>query len=456
MAKIPAALNLQPGEELDLWQKISDRPDRISQYRQLARLLGGQNRYQEAVVVLRLVLKKIPAARPREALDIQKQILRFQEAGGDDRAAVRGYRKLIREFPEEWILYERLERIYTRQNRKGEMIKIYRAVKKGSSQRERVLKRLVRLETDLGNLQSARAELRKLLKEFGPDCMRLKDLGRLYAKTGDLKSAIAAYKKALQLKPCNPDLELIIGVSRRKIGQRPEARKAFQESLKHTPGWYGSHINLAEMDIEDGLPQAAEKHLRAIDRCFPGNSRVAINRARILLQEKKPGEALELAGPAAAQTPFYYTDELSLGHQVQAEAHCALKQPGEAEYHSLMANRLRGSSDYFSTTIEVTDELIGSGDLDLADRVADGLLERYPVNSLARIKKAEIARIRGEIDRALALAAEAAKEDNPRYRKDKIRALKLLAELYGEKGEKKKAEECLRQAQAPAAQLPEK
>lgn len=456
MIKIPAGLNLQPGEELNLWQEISDRPDRISQYRKLARLLEGQKRYQEAVVVLRLVLKKIPAERPREALDIQKQILRFQEAAGDDQAAVRGYRKLIREFSEEWILYERLERIYTRQGRKVEMVKIYRAVKKGSSQRERVLKRLVRLETDLGHFQSACAELRKLLKEFEPDYMRLKDLGRLYEKTGNLKSAIASYKKALQLKPCNTDLELMIGVSRRKTGQRQEARKAFQESLNHTPGWYGSHIHLAEMDIEDGLPQSAEEHLKAIDRCFPGNSRVTINRARILLQEGKPREALDLAGPAASQTPFYYTDELSLGHRVQAEAHTALEQVGEAEYHSLMANRLKGSPDYFSTTIEVADELIGSGDLDLADKVADGLLERYPVNSLARIKKAEIARTRGEIDRALALAAEAAKEENPRYRKDKIQALELLAELYGEKGEKKKAEECFRQAQDLAAQPPEK
>jgi tetratricopeptide (TPR) repeat protein len=456
MIKIPAGLNLQPGEEKNLWQEISDRPDRLSLYRKLARLLERRNRPREAVMVLKRALKKVPAQRPREALDIKKQIVRLYEADGDDRAAVRAYRKLIREYPREWVPYERLERVYARQDRKSEMVKIYRAVKKGNPQRERVLKRLVRLETDLGNFPSARSDLRKLLKEFGPDYMRLKDLGRLYEKTGNLKSAVAAYKKALKLKPRNPDLELMIGVSKRKTGQRKQARDAFREILNHTPGWYGSHIHLAEMDIEDGRFGSAEEHMKAIDRRFPGNSRVAINRARILLAEGQPQEALDLAGPAAVQTPFYYTDELSLGHQVQADAHAALDREEEAEYHSLMARRLKGSGDYFSTTIETADELIESGNLDLAEKVADGLLERYPVNSLARIKKAEIARMRGDLDQALSLAAEAAKEDNPRYRKDKIRALELLAELHGEKGEKEKAEKCRRRAEELSARPPDK
>jgi len=456
MIKIPAGLKLQPGEEKNLWQEISAHPDRVSRYRKLARLLERRNRPREAVVVLRRALKKIPADRPREVLDVRKQIARDYESAGDDRMAIREYRKLIRQYPEEWVPYERLERVYSRRDRKGEMIKIYRAVKKGNPQRERALKKLVRLETSLENFVSARSDLKKLIREFGPEYMRLKDLGRLYEKTGNLKSAIAAYKKALKLKPRNPDLELMIGVSRRKSGQRQQARKAFREILNHTPGWYGSHIHLAEMDIEDGRHRSAEEHFKKIDSRFPGNSRVAINRARILLEEGKPGEALELARPAAAQTPFYYTDELSLGHQVLADAHAALGQPGEAGYHSLMARRIRGCRDYFAATIEVVDELIAADDLDLADRVADGLLERYPVNSLARIKKAEIARRRGDFDRAVSLAVEASRESNPRYLNDKIRALELLSELYGEKGEKKKSEDCRRLAQDLSAHPPEK
>ncbi len=456
MLKTPAGLNLQPGEELQLWRQISDKPERISRYRKLARLLEKRKRPREGVIVLRRARKKVPADRPREALDISKQIARLHESAGDDRMTIREYRKLIRQYPEEWVPYERLERIYSRQDRKAEMIRIYRTVKKENPQRERALKKLVRLEKSLENYVSARTDLKKLIREFGPEYMRYKDLGRLYEKTGNLKSAITAYKKALRLKPRNPDLELMIGVSKRKTGWRKEARKVFRDILSHTPGWYGSHIHLAEMDIEDGKPEAAEKHLKAIDRKFPGNSRVAINRARILLGEGKPEEALELGRPAAAETPFYYIDELSLGHRVQAEASAALGREEEAKYHSLMADRLQGSSDYFSTTIAAAEELIAAGDLDLAEKVADGLLQRYPVNSLARIKKAEIARLRGDIDRALGFAAEASRENNPRYLKDKIRALELLAELHGEKGEKEKAQEFRRRARELTDSPPEK
>jgi len=64
--------------------------------------------------------------------------------------------------------------------------------------------------------------------------------------------------------------------------------------------------------------------------------------------------------------------------------------------------------------------------------------------------------MRGDLDQALSLAAEAAKEDNPRYLKDKIRALELLAELHGEKGEKEQAEKCRRRAEELSARPPEK
>jgi len=270
--------------------------------------------------------------------------------------------------------------------------------------------------------------------EFGPEYSRLKDLGRLYEKTGNLKQAIVNYKKALKFKPENPDLALLIGVSKRRAGQREKARKVFRDILGFKPGWYGSHINLAEMDIEDADFAAAEKHFKQIDISFPGNSRVMINRADILIKEGRPEEALAICREGAAATAFYYTDELSLGHRVQGDAHAALGNKEEARYHRLMAKRIKGSSDFFAATIGAADEKIVSGDLDLAEKIADGLLSRFPMNSLAYIKKAEIARIRGQIDEALSFAGRAAREDNPKYLNDKIRGLELLADLYNDKG----------------------
>ncbi len=134
--------------------------------------------------------------------------------------AVRAYRRLIREYPDVGVLYERLEKIYRNTGRDEEMIKILKGSEKDNSQRERLLKRLVRLETRLGRLKAARHDLKLLISEFGPDYSRLKDLGRLYEKTGNLKQAIVSYKKALKFKPRNPDLALMIGLSKRKAGMR--------------------------------------------------------------------------------------------------------------------------------------------------------------------------------------------------------------------------------------------
>ncbi len=171
-----------------------------------------------------------------------------------------------------------------------------------------------------------------------------------------------------------------------------------------------------------------------------------INRADILLKEDRPEEALEICREGAAATAFYYTDELSLGHRVLGDAYAALGNKEEARYHRLMAKKIKGSHDFFATTIEVADEKIASGDLDLAEKIADGLLSRFPMNSLAYIKKAEIARIRGGIDEAISFAERAAREDNPKYLEDKIRGLELLAELYKDKGMADESARYLQQA----------
>ncbi|MEA1928676.1 MAG: tetratricopeptide repeat protein [Candidatus Auribacterota bacterium] len=446
MRKIPASLNLQPGEEARLWEEISDAPERISRYRKLSRLLAKRNRPREAIIPLRLALKKMTPDKFREIRDIGKRIARLHSDAGDTGLAIRAYRRLIREYPDVAVLYERLEKIYRHAEQGEKMVEILKGVAKDNPKREHLLKRLVRLETRLGKLNEARNDLKLMINEFGSDFRRLKDLGRLYSKTGNIKLAIESYEKAMKFKPENADLALLIGVSLRQVGQRDKARKVFQDTLNFKPGWYGSYINLAEMDIEDGDFASAENHFKKIDSSFPGNSRVMINRADILLKEDRPEEALAICREGAAATAFYYTDELSLGHRVLADAYATLGNKDEARYHRLMAKRIKGSSDFFTTTIEVADEEIAAGDLDLAEKIADGLLSRFPMNSLAYVKKAEIARIRGLVDDAISFAERAAREENPKYLNDKIKGLELLAELYQEKGEPETSKKYSRQA----------
>lgn len=434
MHKIPPNLKLRSGEEMRLWEEISKKPDKISNYRQLSRLLNQRNRPCEAVIPLRLALKNISQERLVDKKEIKKRIARLYEDAGDVESAIRNYRNLIREYPDTVILYERLENIYKKLGRPDEMVKILKGIDKDNPSRERLWKRLIRFETELGRLRAAKEDLELLIAVYGPDFKLRKDLGRLYQKLGDFKQAIVNYQKALEFKPRDPDLSLLIGILQRKLGMRSQASETFKEILVTKPDWYGSHINLAEMDIEDGNFSGAEDHFRKIDARFPGNSRVMINRADMLIAEGKPEEALAVCLPSSSITPFYYTDELSLGHRVLRDAYTALGNEEEAAYHDLLARKIKGSSDFFATLVEVVDEKIAAGDLEMAEKVVDGILSRFPMNSLAYLKKAEIARIRGKLDEAITYAAQAAREKNPRFLKDRIKGLEILSKLYRDKG----------------------
>lgn len=440
MRKKPSILKLQEGEEKQLFEKISQAPHQISNYRRLARLINRRKRPKEAICVLKMLLKRPPEGF-REEKEIKKQMARIYEDTGDFPQATRLYRALIRQYPRDFVPYERLQRIYKEQGKKREIIKLFKAVKGGNPLRERALKRLVALHKELGEIKSARRYLITLIKRFGPDFSRLKELGRLHEKCGHLRLATQSYKKAQKLRPDHPDITLIIGVCQRKAGYRKKARRTFKEALKIKPGFYGGHIHLAEMDIEEGEFKEAESHLNKLDARWPGNSRVKINRAHILLKQGEAQKALELARETLPATPFYYTDELSLGFTVLAGCFQALGEEEEANFYDLLAARIRGSSDFFRTAIELTDEFISNSQLERAEKVTDFLLKKFPGNSLASLKKAEVCRLKGDWEQAVLLAQRASRESKPRYLNDKIMGLKLMSELYEEKGLHDKARE---------------
>jgi len=451
MAPKSAKLNLQEGEEKRLFQKISDKPHQFSHYRRLARLLCRRKRPEEAVLILKMALNRLPGEKAGERKELNKHLARVYEDSGDFNRATRLYRKLIREYPEDFVSYERLERIYRKAGREKEMIKILGGVDKENRQRKRALKLLIRLEKDLNELKAARRYLKKFIDEFGPDFSRLKDLGRLYEKSGYLKQALRFYKRASRLKPDDPNIILIIGVCQKKAGLLSKARKTFGRILRLKPGFYGAHIQLAEMDIKEGKLKEAESHLKKLDARWPGNSRVKINRAHILLKRSEPAEALKLAREGLRDTPFYYTDEMSLGHQVLSGGHGRLGNDEDRRYHEIMSRRIKGSSDFFRTTAELIDELIAGGDLELGLKVTEGLLEKFPGNSLASLKKAEIYRMQGREEEALSLAERASRESNPRYLRDKIGGLNLMSEIYEGKGLKDKARRSRQLAEELAA-----
>ena len=308
--------------------------------------------------------------------------------------------------------------------------------------RVRALKRLVTLHKDGGELTRALRCQKRLVEEGVRDFSPVKELGRLSERVGRVRGAVRFYREALSLQPGDPDVLLAVGVCQRKAGWTQQARATFEEVLRVKPGFYGGHIHLAEMAIEEGALQEAEIHLRRLDARWPGNSRVKINRAYILLKRGQPREALSLAREGAAESPFYYTDEVSRGHEVLSLIHAALKEKDDAAYHDLLSRKIRGSVDSFRAAIGAVEELIANKDIRLAEKTANELAKKFPGNSLLCLKLAELARLKGQWEAAVSYAEKASRESNPRYVKDKIAALRFLEEAYASRGRGDKAAAC--------------
>lgn len=434
---------LRKDEEENIHAQIVEFPGRISNYRRLARRLSARGEIEAALYILNLAARRFPGDR-----ELVHQIARSCEADGRTRRAENLYRRLISEDPNRPAPYEWLERLLLKRSRRKEAAALWRSVGPQNPLRKRALKRAAAVYKDDGKLPQARKTLKQLIREFGDDFQKLKDIGRLYEKDGMRAEALKYYERAWRMKPDHADTGLLAGVCCRKAGKRKKARLTFQKILGFAPENYGAQIHLAEMAIEDGEPAEAKRLLDRLESRWPGNSRIKINRARLLLGEKRLPEAEKLCREGLKAAPFYYTDELSLGHSVLAEILEEKGESEESEYFRMVGERCRGGGDFYRILVDLIDELVDEERLAEAEMAAEEMLRQFPGNSLALIKKAEVQRKLGHWKRAVEAAREAAREDNPRYLRDRVSALRLLGELYRQRGRKEEAAEALREAEA--------
>lgn len=439
---------LRGDEEKKTCDRIAEAPHRLSNYRRLARLLTARDDTEAALYILNLAHRRSPGDR-----ELVHQIARACEAAGRWKRAENLYRKLIKEHPDKSPAYERLERLLLKRNRYREAAAVWKSVDPKSKFRRRALSRAAMIYKNNGNPIQARRLLKKLIKEFGDDFQKLKDIGRLYEKDGKRAEAVKYYERAWRIKPDHADTALMAGVCCRKAGRRKKARRIFNRILEFSPAYYGAHIHLAEMAIEDGEYEKAKKLLDRLETRWPGNSRIKINRGRILLEENRLEEAEKLCREGLDAAPFYYTDELSLGHSALAAILEEKGESAEAEYYRLVGERCREGGEFYRIMVELIEELIREDRIDTAERAVEGMLSQFPENSLALVLKARLHRKKNQWEKAVEAARAAARENNPRYAKDRIAALRLLNELYAGRNMTKKAEKAAREAETIVNQI---
>jgi tetratricopeptide (TPR) repeat protein len=126
------------------------------------------------------------------------------------------------------------------------------------------------------------------------DWQRWNDYGIGLFLQGDLKAAQAAFQKANEVDPKNPDGWVNIGRAAVQEGDMDRARSVLEKGLALSPDLARAHFFYAKVLRSDGRYDEAADHLRRVLAQYP-RDRVALNDlGRILFLERKYADAVKV------------------------------------------------------------------------------------------------------------------------------------------------------------------
>lgn len=117
------------------------------------------------------------------------------------------------------------------------------------------------LELEEDDVGAAIAAYRRALK-LRPDCTEtLINLGRLFAEGGEPVRAEECFREALELDPADPTAVYNLGVVAQDTGKDGEAIELYRRALDLDPSLSEAHYNLATIYDRTGDPRAAIRHI---------------------------------------------------------------------------------------------------------------------------------------------------------------------------------------------------
>ncbi|MEI7528231.1 MAG: tetratricopeptide repeat protein [Elusimicrobiota bacterium] len=112
----------------------------------------------------------------------------------------------------------------------------------------------------------------KRIKEQFVDALSLLRAGAVFDKAGDPGGAIAAYRKALELRPGNPEAQTLLGIALEKNGERVEAVENLKAALRAAPANFEAHANLGVILAKQGDLEGAAGQYRAALKIIPDSA----------------------------------------------------------------------------------------------------------------------------------------------------------------------------------------
>ncbi len=441
--------DVDTAEKKKLHQLITDHPQRVSNFKQLAGLMRQDKQYESAVAVLTKALE----LHPGDAA-LQSHLAKTYHESGDVEKALGLYQAIIAAYPDDPVPYEKVEKICKESGMYERAVKLYQGMPNESALKELSHQRIHFLLVEkIRDLKRGIANLIKAIDDFGPSYRRCKDLGRLYIKIGKWREASRLYEQALQFKK---DDDYLIGMLGWALVDSGEFRRA-EEYFKRIEGTFQGAISLAELFLRLGRADEAETKLDSLAQRYPGNTRIAIGYAELALTRGDARAALALCEETLPRVPAYFSFEQAHAHEVTAAASRVLGKAQAARQHREMAKVLKKGPDTYTALITLAERKIAARDLPGAETVINRILELYPDNSRALINRGEIALLKDEPHVAAEVGEKALESSRTRYVEEQMRGHLMLSKAYsllGDRGNSRKHKECANALRSDTVEKP--
>ena len=131
------------------------------------------------------------------------------------------------------------------------------------------------------------------------------NLGVALLAQGKFPEALAAHRRALELKPAYPEAFHALGNAQMKLGRRDEAIAAYSQALALRPTYVDALCNLGKALQESGENDAAEQACRRALELTPHCAEAHNTLGIVLRAQGRFDEALECFDRALASRPAY-------------------------------------------------------------------------------------------------------------------------------------------------------
>lgn len=182
-----------------------------------------------------------------------------------------------------------------------------------------------RAQFELGEANAGLADLQRIESIYQDSAFFHVTRGNLLAINQNRSAAYAAYGRALQLEPQNPEALVNRGVLYFQDRRYPQARLDFEQSLRIDPKQHFALNNLALIEAQDGRYSQA---LQRIDRAIalkPGQAYYLNNKGYLLLEMNRLAEGL-----AAIESALRLDDQNGWAYRNRGIHALKINQPQQA------------------------------------------------------------------------------------------------------------------------------